>query len=193
MNIKNMFGLGRIKKRIDFWATLDKDEIRKNAVKELFYIIPSITNGLDLTIKLLVISFIVGVGLLIYTLIIIPNDNVDNVIKIIFGSAGVINTVGFLFFYPVEKIQLTKARLAVYQAVYSTWISDLLIHDSIIKKYAENDDLDIDKYIQLRNSTTKALNELMLIINPKSDLSKIYNLIDVKEKKDIKKNKMPDR
>jgi hypothetical protein len=172
----------RTKKRFDFWKSLDSDEVRKNTVKELFYVMPSITKGLKLSITLLVISFIVGIGLLVFTAVLLFNENVETTIKILFGSAGLINTIGFLFFYPIEKIQLTKARLAVYQAVYATWISDLLIYESLITKYHEKGKLELPEYVKLRESTTKSITELMIIINPKSDLSSITNLIKTKEK-----------
>lgn len=186
MNLKDFFMFltsweYRTKKRFDFLSSLDEDTIRENTIKELYQVIPSISKGLNLTLVLLIIAFCTGFCLLIFTLFIVFNDNVETVIKVLFGSAGIINTIGFLFFYPIEKIQLTKARQAVYQAVYATWISDLLMYEGIISDMQKKGEIDIDEFIKLRESTAKLVTDLLIIINPKSDLTKLSSLISLKK------------
>jgi len=102
-----------------------------------------------------------------------------------FGGAGIVNTLGALIYYPIEKIQLSKGRLAVYQVVYASWLSDMFMSESSIKALHEGkSELSVEDFVKLRESSTKAVRELLILINPKSDINKLSEFFNSKSQEE---------
>lgn len=157
------------------------DQIREEVLTELSKVAKHTRRGMMISKYLLILSFSIGVVLIIFSCVILFRDDIADLYKIIFSGAGLLNTFGALIFYPIEKLQLSNGRSAVYQAVFAGWLSDTIIYERFItdKNNQENkkDNLTTDDYLKLRESYVNSLTVMMTLINPKSDISNLSSIL----------------
>lgn len=126
-----------------------KEELRERILK----VIDEIDKGFARSMLMYTITFYVGIGVVIYSIVSTIAFG-QNSFNLIFGAIGVLDIIAFLVFKPTEDLQRSRGNLAQLISAFLTWYSNMTAWGFLNKKILESNDSN-DFHIPLLHQSSK--------------------------------------
>jgi hypothetical protein len=117
-------------------------DMREELKKRILKVIDEIDKGFARSMLMYTISFYVGIGVVIYSIVSTIAFG-QNSFNLIFGAIGVLDIIAFLIFKPTQDLQRSRGNLAQLISAFLTWYSNMTVWSHLNTKILNSNDFDI--------------------------------------------------